>query len=186
MADPLSVISSVVGVGIAALQSAKLLFELADGIKNAPEEIKAISNDTHAFYDVVFSLETSLKDADVLSVVQENTAMVAMVANLEKPLRNCSTTLGQLMLKIRDRVKPSVDGKSYKFSSSAQWYFTKKDIKEVLDRLEQNKATLNAALNTITAYVHTSLAPLDLHCTLNKTPKILSIPTHGIERPRAR
>ena len=149
MADPLSITASVLAVSTAALQGAKLLFELLDGVKNAPEDISAISNDTHAFYDIVFSLESSLKDGDIVSMVRENTAMVAMVANLEIPLRNCSATLGQIMLKIQGRVKPLNDGKGSKFSSGAQWYFRKKDIKESLDRLGQNKATLNAALSTI-------------------------------------
>lgn len=151
MADPLSIIASVAAVSTAALQSAQILLQLIDGIKNAPEEIAAVSNDTHAFYDVVLSLETSLKDDDIVTVVREDTAMVAMVANIEKPLRNCTTTLGQIMFKIQGRVRSANDGKGSRFSSGAQWYFRKKDIKESLDRLGQNKATLNAALNTISA-----------------------------------
>lgn len=151
MADPLSIIASVVAVSTAALESAQLLLQLIDGIKNAPEEITAISNDTHAFYDIVLSLESSLKDEDVVGVVRENTAMMAMVANIEKPLRNCSATLDRVMLKIGSRVKSGNDGKGSRFSSGAQWYFRKKGIKESLDRLGQNKATLNLALNTISA-----------------------------------
>lgn len=151
MSEPLSIIASVAAVSTAALQSAQVLLQLIDGIKNAPEEIDAISNDTHAFYDIVFSLETSLKDDEVVSVVRENIIMVAMVANIEKPLRNCSTTLDQIMYKIQGRVRVPSNGKGSKFSSGAQWYFRRKDIKESMDRLGQNKATLNAALNTISA-----------------------------------
>ena len=149
MAEAFSVIASVVGVSAAASQISKALFELVDGIRSAPEEIKAISRDTHAFYDLVFSLETALKDDDIVSVIRENAATVDMMRNLEQPLRNCSTTLGQLMLKIRARVKPSFNGQSSRFTGNVQWYFQKKDIKESLDRLGQNKATLNTALNMI-------------------------------------
>lgn len=52
---------------------------------------------------------------------------------------------------IQGRVRVASGGKGSKFSSGAQWYFKKKDIKESLDRLGQNNATLNAALNTISA-----------------------------------
>ncbi|SLM34756.1 hypothetical protein LPUS_03692 [Lasallia pustulata] len=145
MIDPLSTIASVVAVSTAALQSAQILLHLIDGIRNAPDEIAAISNDTHAFYDIVASLEASLKDNGVVSVVGENNAMVAMVANIELPLRNCSATLGQLMLKVQGHIKPLNDGKGSKFTTGAQWYFRKKNVRDLLDRLGQNKATLNAA-----------------------------------------
>ena len=153
MADPLSIIASVVSVGTAALQSSKLLYELVDGIVNAPEEIIAISKDTHAFYDIVASLASALTDDEVTKYVSEDVVIVAMLANLKNPLRNCAMTLGQLMVKIQSRVRPAENGMSFRFSVNVQWYFKKKSVKESLDRLGHNKATLDTALNTIGTYV---------------------------------
>ncbi|KAL8808758.1 MAG: hypothetical protein Q9200_004043, partial [Gallowayella weberi] len=107
--DPLSAIAGVLGIATVATQSSKGLYELIDGIRSAPDEIKNISRDTHALYNILYSLESSLKDPTITAVVAEDDALTALIANLRMPLKNCSSVLGQLMVKIQGFLRP-LDG----------------------------------------------------------------------------
>ncbi|KAL9593879.1 MAG: hypothetical protein Q9179_005651 [Wetmoreana sp. 5 TL-2023] len=73
--DPLSIIASVLGITSVAAHSTKALYELIDGIRSAPPEIKNISRDTHAFYSILFSLESSLKDSKIIAVIAEDDSL---------------------------------------------------------------------------------------------------------------
>ena len=52
-------IVSIVSITGAAIKSAKGLCDIVDTIKRAPEEITATSKDTHAFQDVVSSVDSA-------------------------------------------------------------------------------------------------------------------------------
>lgn len=110
MAHPLSTIASVIGVAAAVVQSAKILFELVDDIKNGPEETAALSRDAHAFYSIVFSLQLSLSEDAIQNVVGQDRTMTQMVENLRSPLANCQKVLGQLMVKIQGSLKTRLSG----------------------------------------------------------------------------
>ncbi|KAL8747506.1 MAG: hypothetical protein Q9190_000635 [Brigantiaea leucoxantha] len=151
--DPLSVLASVLAVAGATAQTAKSLYELVDGVRHAPDEIVALSKDTHAFYNIVFSLETSLRDRKISKMVGEEQPLTILVGNLEEPLKNCSAALGRLMVKIQSVVRP-LDGERFRMSSNElKWYFMKKEIKELTDQVERTKATLNNAQTNVITYV---------------------------------
>ena len=59
-------LASIVGIAGAAIKSVK---GLCDTIKRAPEEITATSKDTHAFQDVVSSVDSAFRDQAVQRVV---------------------------------------------------------------------------------------------------------------------
>lgn len=151
MADPLSTIASVIGVAAAVVQSAKILFGLVDDIKNAPEEIAALSRDAHAFCSIVFSLQLSLSEDEIQNVVGQDRTMTQMVENLRSPLANCQKVLGQLMVKIQGGLKRTDEGTGWRMSSiNINWgLFTKGEIKDLMVRLEATKSTLDNALNSI-------------------------------------
>ena len=147
--DPLSIIAGVLGITSVAAQSSKALFELIDGVRSAPEEITNISRDVHAFYSILYSLEVSLKDSKISTVIAEDGSLTSLLGNLDKPLANCSNVLGQLMLKIRSFVKP-LDGERWRMTSNGfQWYFGRREILELTQRLEACKATLDTGLTAI-------------------------------------
>lgn len=150
MADPLSIIASVVGIGGAAVSASRGLYELVNTIQNAPEQIATTSKDLHSFYTIVSSLHSALQDNDVKRVVRDDFDLTAMVGNLEEPLRSCTTVLGLLMVKIQGHLKPGEDGRGLRMSSvDLKWYFTKKEVKELMERLEASKATLDTALTAV-------------------------------------
>ena len=152
MADPLSIIASVVGTATAVVQSAKALFELVDDIKGGPQEIKSISQDARAFYAVVFSLNVALKEEKIKDVVGGDEDMVEMIRNLQSPLANCQMVLGELMVKMQKRMKPSPDGKGFQISvNNVKWaLYTKSEVRDLQSRLEAAKSTLDGALGAVT------------------------------------
>ncbi|KAL8711912.1 MAG: hypothetical protein Q9225_007041 [Loekoesia sp. 1 TL-2023] len=147
--DPLSAIAGVLGIVSVAAQSAKTLYELIDTVRSAPNEIKNISRDTHAFYNILFSLESSLKDVKVTAAIAEDEGLTALVGNLREPLGNCTSVLGQLMVKIQGFVRP-LDGERKRFSNNdLKWWIGKKEILELTGRVEATKATLNTGLTAV-------------------------------------
>ena len=147
--DPLSVIAGVLGIVSVAAQSSKVLYELIDAVRTAPTEITNISRDTHAFYSILFSLESSLKDSKIAAAIAEDEGLTALVGNLREPLGNCTAILGQLMLKIQGFVRP-LDAERWRFSSNdLKWWVGRKEILELTARVEATKVTLNTGLTAV-------------------------------------
>ena len=165
--DPLSVIASVIAVGTLAVQSSTALLDLISTIRDAPEQIISISEDTAAFQSIVSSLHVLLKDKVLQNVLQKDAALVKLstqsvrgcshhtqllaIANLRRPLDNCMRTLTQLKSKLQAHFKPSSDGNGSRLSSfDVKWYFRKKkDFADIMSQLLQNKGTLASGLNNI-------------------------------------
>ncbi|KAL8746481.1 MAG: hypothetical protein Q9184_007742 [Pyrenodesmia sp. 2 TL-2023] len=147
--DPLSIIAGVLGISAAAAQASKSLYEMIEGIRSAPDEIKNISRDNRAFYSILYSLEIALKDPKITKVIADDDALTAYIDNLREPLANCSSVLGQLMIKIQGFIRP-LDGERYRMSSNdLKWYFGRKEVLELTARVEACKSTLDTGLTAI-------------------------------------
>lgn len=147
--DPFSIVVGVLGTAVATAEAAKALYELVDGVRHAPDEIIVISKDTHAFYNIVYSLEMSLKNPTIRDMVSNEEALAILVGNLKDPLTNCSAALGRLMVKIQSVIRPLDDERSRMSSNELKWYFMKKEVKELTDQVERTKATLNSAQTNV-------------------------------------
>ncbi|KAI4145852.1 MAG: hypothetical protein LQ341_002241 [Variospora aurantia] len=147
--DPLSITAGVLGISAAAAQASKSLYEMIEGIRSAPDEIKNISRDNRAFYSILYSLEIALKDPKITKVIADDDALTAYIDNLREPLANCSSVLGQLMVKIQGFIRP-LDGERYRMSSNdLKWYFGRKEVLELTARVEACKNTLDTGLTAI-------------------------------------
>lgn len=147
--DPFSIVAGVLGIVSVAAQSSKSLCELIDTVRSAPSEVKNISRDTHAFYNILFSLESSLKDSKVTAAIADDESLITLLANLSEPLKNCTNILGQLMVKIQGFIRP-LDGERKRFSSNdLKWWMGKKEILELTSRVDATKATLNTGLTAV-------------------------------------
>ncbi len=144
----LGIIASVVQLTAAAIASARALSDLVDTIKHAPEEITAISKDTHAFNKIVFSVQVALRDPVVERVVIDDAKLSEVVEGLSEPLQNCSSVLAQLKPKIQSHLKPTEDGGLRMSSMDFKWYFKKRDVMDCRNRLEATKSTLDTALTS--------------------------------------
>lgn len=110
-------IASVISVGTAAAQNSKALYDLVITIINAPTEIKAISADVQGLHRVVSSLKSQLPEQDIKYVIQADSQILKMLADLKDPLTSCSETMVQLKLKLQGHLKHSDDGKGFRFSN---------------------------------------------------------------------
>lgn len=85
--------------------------DLVDTVKNAPEEITAISKDIHAFHNVVSSVQIALRHPGVKRVVLDDEKLSEVVERLGDPLTNCASILAQLESKIKPHLKSTEDGR---------------------------------------------------------------------------
>ena len=85
-------------------------------------------------------------------VLEIDDSWTTLVGNLNQSIGTCSKTLAQIMLKVQAYVKTS-EKIGLKFSLDLEWYFTKRGVKEGMDRLGHYKATLDTALSALTAYL---------------------------------
>lgn len=149
--DPLSIIASIISIGGAVVSSAQGLYKLVQSVRDAPQELTAISNNVHSFYLIVLNLQTALDEDAIRDVVRDDEAMLKMVSDLKDPLKSCSELLGQLMQKIQSRLKPTSDGKGMRFGSvDVKWYFAKKEVNDLMGRLEVSRSNVDTLLNSIT------------------------------------
>ncbi len=62
MADPLSVIAGVVGVGATASKGVSIFSDLVDAVQNAPDEFAGISRELRGCRSTVSSLQTVMQN----------------------------------------------------------------------------------------------------------------------------
>ncbi|KAL9600677.1 MAG: hypothetical protein Q9219_003007 [cf. Caloplaca sp. 3 TL-2023] len=161
--DPLSAVAGLVSIAAVGATLSKQLYELTESIQQAPEEIQTISRDTRAFYSIIFSLEASLKDSRIAVTIADDTDLMDLVERLEPPLRNCTAVFGQLMVQMQALLKSS-RGEWYKMSSSyMKWYFRKKGIRELQQKVEASKQTLDLGLSAIGALCNFRILAAGLH-----------------------
>ncbi|KAL8899208.1 MAG: hypothetical protein Q9207_006311 [Kuettlingeria erythrocarpa] len=151
MADPISIIAGVIGIATVVVQSSKALSKLIDNIKGAPNEIKALARDVHAFRSILSSLKIALEERDVKDAVRADTTLIEMIGNLTHPLKNCDEALQSLVSGIQ-RGYEGCKGSTFRKSARSlrRGMFARTEIEDVQSRLEATKSTLNAALESIT------------------------------------
>ena len=143
--DPFSVTVGVISVTAATAETCTALLGLMHNAANSSEELRNISRDIQAFYQVVFSIALAVKEDKLPSVLRNDEAMISMIENLQDPLRNCQVILGQLMVK----VEPYVAGKPSAHKSIVWNLKTKKEVGNLLAQLSQTKSTLNGAFTSL-------------------------------------
>lgn len=153
MADPFAIVAGVISIAAVVVQSSKALSKLIDNVKEAPQEIRAVARDVHAFRSIVSSLKIALEERDVRDAVSADSTLVEIIGNLSHPLTNCEEALRSLVSRIQ-RAFDGCEGSTYRKSAlSLKWgMFAKTEIRDVRSRLEATKSTLNTALETITMY----------------------------------
>ena len=151
MADPLSIIASVVGVATAALQTSKGLHDMLEILRHSSDELRVISKDAHAFYSVVFSLQQELQSDDTRSIISGDVGLTRMVENLKLPLSSCSAILGRIMVKIRGRIKPDKGGLRVSSFDVKWWFSIKSELQGLTMQLMAAKSTLDVGLSSLSA-----------------------------------
>ena len=152
MADPLSLVLGALPLAIQAVQASKALLGFMADIRGAPGNIKTVSKEVHAFYNVLSSLSVVLKDQGVQTAISGNNTLLETVETLIKPINNCRAVLGQLSVKLEKLRSSYTDTRDIRSSLvGVKWsLFSKNEISKLQQTLEAEKLTISIALNVIT------------------------------------
>lgn len=153
----LSVIGGVLGICAVAARCSRGLFELIDGIPAAPGgDPKHISQSSRLPQPLVLPRYFVERPKHRRRHYRRR-CCITLIADLSLPLGNCSSVLGQSMVKIQGFARP-LDGERYRMSSNdLKWYFARKEFLELTARVETCKRTLNTGSTAIGRYVHIGL-----------------------------
>jgi hypothetical protein len=145
MPEPITIIAGVISIVGNVWKISKDLYELIDGIMNAPRHIIAISNDVQALYVVLGTLQGLLND--VREGDQLQAACVPIFETLQQPLDNCLSICTELSAKLNKYTKPTGDVRRSKWTAF-RWQFTEKETDTYRRYLAAYKSTVTIALTS--------------------------------------
>lgn len=123
-------------------------------MKEAPEDIKAISKDVQTLSFILAAMTEVLNDVDFRSLVASDRTMISMIAALEFPLRQCNIVRSELRLKTHNLLKHGNTGFRNVALTTVKWRLsTGREISALQRGLEVAKPTLNSTWQLLTTYV---------------------------------
>lgn len=143
MADPLSTAASVVGLLTAAAQISKILANVIDKARHAPEECARIKSEVDDIRNVLVTLQLYI--VGTRRAARSRTSLI-MVEQVVATLAACVTTFSEL-----DTFATALQNDAdMKILDRLRWASKDKDIKAVLVRLESHKSSLTLMLTILT------------------------------------
>ncbi|KAF7502471.1 hypothetical protein GJ744_005686 [Endocarpon pusillum] len=139
--DPLSITGPVVGITMAALQSAQFLAKTINNVKDAPDTIKDISADLRAVEPVLQNLSQTL---------QNNPSQIILSDQIKSAVKNCEKACTAFRSQIEHWTRHSTEEKTFWVDRWRIGLFGQERIKIFKGQLSNCKGTLNVALSTAT------------------------------------
>ncbi|KAJ3549850.1 hypothetical protein NM208_g282 [Fusarium decemcellulare] len=143
MADPLSTAASVVGLLTAAAQISKILANVIDKARHAPEECSRIKSEVDDIQNVLTTLQLYI--VGTRRAARSRTSLI-MVEQVVATLAACVTTFSELDT-FATALQTDAD---IKILDRLRWASKDKEIKAVLVRLESHKSSLTLMLTILT------------------------------------
>ncbi|KAF2843435.1 hypothetical protein M501DRAFT_1028235 [Patellaria atrata CBS 101060] len=157
MADPLSIASGIVALITAAYCSCNATYDLYDGIRSAPKDIRALSDELRSFYVVLGTLKSLVDDKDTIRGVLHPSG----VEDLHTAIASCIGVICRLRC-IATKYFVSESKMDLKGRwKGLQWTVTRKEVVRLREQLSGCKITLSIAIasanliNTTNAAVST-------------------------------
>lgn len=147
MADPLSILASVVGVSAAAAHTAKKIKEYIDTIQNVPEVVSSISSETAILRSTLLSLSSTIESDDNLQDPDIDPRFVQPFVSLKTLLEDCQRSFLSIRRAIEPYVEVDTRSKRRKWKLAATWKDHKKALEYVKRDLLSYKMSLDIALN---------------------------------------
>lgn len=145
--DPFSLTLGVIAVIQVTSQTATQLYTFVDTVRNAPDEVGALSREAHSFYGVLRGLAVALQNPNVKEYVRRNTELRDHLQSLEEPIKTCNRRLSELMVKLDRMTERNADGS--RSVKSLKWYMDKGDVLTARSYLADTTQTVNLALSSI-------------------------------------
>ncbi len=147
MADPFSMALGAVTLAGIAHKFSRQICSLIDGIQAAPATIQAVSADLKAFYAVLGTLESLLRN----EWVAQNPLMRNVALNLDEVLTNCVRIFREFGVIVNRYVEDRAgEGTSRRggILRGASWVAVEREIGSLREHLAACKATCSMAVNT--------------------------------------
>jgi hypothetical protein len=143
MADPLSIITSAVGIIVPALHGTRLLLEDLQQLKDAPKTVKRLVEDVH-------SVDTALK---LLQRVEEREWGLLGAGIAEQPkatISSCTQACTLFRADLQKWSRHSEDGKLAWLDRANVGFFKKDQIKAMSEKLQSCKLAINLIVGVAT------------------------------------
>jgi hypothetical protein len=154
MPEPLTIVTGVTALIVNIWRISQDVYDLIDGIENAPGHILAVSHDIKGMYMVLGSLQGLLSELDVDRLAPP---IKGIFESLQHPLKHCVMAFRQLQYKLYKHTKPSREINRSKWSAF-WWQFTEKDTVAWRGHFTSYKLTLDVALATANLWVQLPLS----------------------------
>lgn len=145
--EPIGAIASVLGIATAAVKISQALHDILIKIRDAPDEIRRLSEDLQSISSILSSLETTLKERNDQQVLKGNKAIVCALKDLKAPLQRCTKDIKDLKSKIAPCLGLLERGKGYRLKT--KWWFHSNAIKSLIASFESAKQTLNIGMSNV-------------------------------------
>jgi len=142
MPEPLTIVTGVLSIVGNVWKISKDVYELIDGIKNAPAHIKAVSQDVRGLYVVLGALQQLLVKIEEKELPP---AAMPVFELLDEPMNNCLTAFVELQKKINKYTKRT-GAINESYWKRSWWFFTEKDTNVYRVHLAAYKSTVTIAL----------------------------------------
>ena len=143
MTDPLTVSAGIIAVVTVAYSSSKTLFEVVEGIRDAPKTFEDLRTDLGALQEVLGLLGARLDPGGQGGTFSE--AQVSCLEHLATPLRACSDACSEFKLKLDGMTRHSTDTHT-SLRDRIKSLFKDEEIKTFRFKLASYKLTLSIAL----------------------------------------
>jgi hypothetical protein len=148
MAEAIGLAASVIGIATLACSSSKALYELLDGIYEAPQTLKFLKTDLDALQKLLSSLEAELKHKPDETL---SDGLEKCLKEIEPSLKGCLTACDEFKLKLSKIVSHSTEQHT-SLRDKVKLQFQEKEITAFRYRLASYKATVNIALSFASLY----------------------------------
>jgi hypothetical protein len=146
MTDAVGLTASVIAIAALAYQSTKTLYELIDGIVNAPKQLKALSEDL----DIVNQLLASIKAAmEGTSDGKLSEGVKKCLEDVKPSMQGCKKACDEFVEKLSKITRHSSSDHT-RFDDRLKLQFQEKEILAFKYRIGSYKSTLSIALGLAT------------------------------------
>ena len=151
MADPLSILASLLGVATAGIQSTRSLKEAAARYKTRDATLRRLISDVGDTENILNALKQLLEAATPQTVLDRDISMTTLLVG---PIERCS--------EVCDKFEEAMEQFSRKSKTDvldwAKMEFMRGDINQFLETVAGYKATISVGLGVLTMYVfHVSI-----------------------------
>jgi len=143
MAEAVGLTASIIAIAALAYQSSKTLYELLDGIRNAPKTLQGLNEDLSAISHLLKSIKSAMEDSSDDSF---SDGVKKCLEEVKPALTGCGKTCHEFKEKM-GKIMSHSDEKHTSKRDRIKLQFEEKDILAFRYRLGSYKATLNIALS---------------------------------------